>query len=129
MLRMKSSVAEVKNVKPENEKKPLPFVKKPSPSVEEPPAEEETSTHEASPADPVEDKAEDTVEVESGNLDPVTVHYMDSSCGPFECQRCVHWLEPDGCDKVSGDIDPKGMCNLFSCDASKEQVSSPDMEE
>lgn len=39
---------------------------------------------------------------------------MGPEQGPFECERCLHWQDPNACQIVSGDIDPHGCCNLFA---------------
>lgn len=64
----------------------------------------------------IPDTAEGDQETHSsggGVLDQSVVVYMTSDYGPFECQRCVHWVEPNACQVVSGEIDPKGCCNVF----------------
>lgn len=49
--------------------------------------------------------------VETGKIDQASVHYLtsDSICG-----NCKHWLEPGGCDVVSGEISYDGICMLWS---------------
>lgn len=42
-----------------------------------------------------------------------TVAYMTSDKGPFMCNRCQYFNEPNSCQKVEGEIDPAGCCNLF----------------
>jgi hypothetical protein len=39
--------------------------------------------------------------------------YLGPECGPFECEHCVHWEEPNACSIVSGTIAPDGCCNQF----------------
>lgn len=48
-----------------------------------------------------------------GQNDPKVV-YMGSEAGPFRCDRCEYYVDPEACSKVSGYIDPGGCCNLFS---------------
>jgi len=55
------------------------------------------------------------------------VHYLGSESGPFECQSCVFFQGPNGCSIVDGDIDPQGVCNLFTS-ASGDQEAPPDEE-
>lgn len=53
--------------------------------------------------------------------DPEVV-YMTSDQGPFVCGHCQYFLDPNQCQKVSGDIDPEGCCNLYeSVEAGNEQ--------
>lgn len=47
-------------------------------------------------------------------VDPAVARYLGSESGPFECQGCQHWEEPNSCGIVSGDIDPQGVCCLFT---------------
>lgn len=47
-------------------------------------------------------------------VDPDVAGYMGSELGPFECGRCEFWKDPNACAIVSGPIDPRGCCNLFT---------------
>jgi hypothetical protein len=44
--------------------------------------------------------------------DPKVV-YMTGDQGPFKCGHCSYYVDPNACQKVSGDIDPEGCCNLY----------------
>jgi len=50
---------------------------------------------------------------------PQIAGYMGPEEGPFECEHCVHWLDPDSCNIVSGPINSGGCCNLFQRDPDK----------
>lgn len=47
--------------------------------------------------------------------------YATPDNGPFECENCIHFNEPNQCDhpqlvsdpEVNGQVDPEGCCNLF----------------
>lgn len=44
--------------------------------------------------------------------DPMVV-YMTGDQGPFKCANCEYFIEGGACEKVEGEIDPEGCCNLF----------------
>ena len=46
-------------------------------------------------------------------LTKATVVYMTSDQGPFRCDKCDFWVDPNQCELVEGDIDPAGCCNDF----------------
>lgn len=45
--------------------------------------------------------------------DDPKVKYMTADQGPFACGHCTYFIDPNSCQKVSGDIDPEGCCNLY----------------
>lgn len=49
----------------------------------------------------------------AGHVSPAIACYMGPEDGPFQCGRCVHFIESGECEIVSGPIDPGGCCNLF----------------
>lgn len=53
---------------------------------------------------------------EQGQLEPTDpeVNYLTSDQGPFQCGSCSNFLEPSSCSKVTGNIDPEGVCKLFT---------------
>ena len=53
----------------------------------------------------------DIEEVEPGKIDQAAVHYLRPGS---VCKNCTHFLEPDGCDVVSGYVKPEGVCMLWS---------------
>jgi len=61
-------------------------------------------------------------------LPQTTVLYLDSRFGPFECQNCCYFNQPDSCSVVAGNIDPLGVCNLF-CPPNHEEEGTPIPEE
>lgn len=99
-----------------------------SPAEEEAPVIEEPT--EEAPVDPEADaedaivaalgqKAESALKSRASRVDeskkvqPERAGYLGGENGPFECQACYHFA--DGrCDIVLGEIDPKGICNLFT---------------
>lgn len=46
-------------------------------------------------------------------IDQSIVVYMTSDMGPFRCDNCVNWVDPNQCAVVTGVIDPAGCCNVF----------------
>jgi len=54
-------------------------------------------------------------DTEAGKVEPTNpiANYMGPADGPFLCARCEYFEEPRACQKVSGDIDPDGCCNLY----------------
>jgi len=61
----------------------------------------------------------DTPDVEMvspGQVSPLISVYRSPEQGPFECQNCINWLEPNACEVVAGPIEPEGMCNLYTID-------------
>lgn len=41
------------------------------------------------------------------------VVYMDGDKGPFRCDHCEYYTNPNKCEIVEGFIDPAGCCNLY----------------
>lgn len=47
--------------------------------------------------------------------------YATPDLGPFECENCQHFQEPNSCNhpevqsdpEVNGQVDPEGCCNYF----------------
>lgn len=71
-----------------------------------------------SDADMMKEQLLRTPEAEQGQQeqleqDDPQVVYMTSDQGPFQCQNCTYFVDPNACQKVSGEIDPEGCCNLF----------------
>jgi hypothetical protein len=44
---------------------------------------------------------------------PIVV-YMTSDMGPFMCSNCQHFQEDGSCSVVEGQIDPAGICHVFT---------------
>lgn len=63
----------------------------------------------------------------TGTVDQSIVVYMTSDYGPFQCANCEHFVGPNACSVVKGEIDPNGICNIFT-PTSQEEVD-PMMEE
>jgi len=42
------------------------------------------------------------------------VQYQEKPKGAQECDKCLHFLPPNGCKLVEGKINPKGWCVLFA---------------
>jgi hypothetical protein len=42
------------------------------------------------------------------------VQYQETPKKDQECDRCLHFVPPDGCKVVEGKINPKGWCALFA---------------
>jgi hypothetical protein len=47
-------------------------------------------------------------------IDPKLVKYQVRPKADQECDRCLHFIAPDGCKMVAGKISPKGWCSLFA---------------
>lgn len=58
-----------------------------------------------------------------GQVDPSIVVYMTPDFGPFQCSNCVHFLAPNACHVVAGDIDPGGICHVFTPQGPQEPTS------
>lgn len=46
-------------------------------------------------------------------LDQSTVAYKTPDQGPFQCDNCLYFQQPNACDMVDGEIHPQGYCNIF----------------
>lgn len=44
----------------------------------------------------------------------------------FMCGNCIHYMEPNACQIVAGEISPEGICSLHTPDAGA--MSQPDEE-
>ena len=77
--------------------------------------EDSTITPEVETSLPI-DMPEDEVvpEVSTGKLEPYVVVYLDGSFGPFQCSNCKNFQDPNACNVVEGEIDPNGLCHVFS---------------
>jgi len=76
---------------------------------------------EPDPNDPNEGMEQEGPE-SPGSIDPSIAGYMGPEYGPFQCQHCVHFLQPNACQVVAGDIDPEGCCNIFTPSSDNEQA-------
>lgn len=85
---------------------------------------------------PVEEQAEPTSPqgmlpiAGGGQVSPEVARYL----GPDAiCQNCIHFLEPNTCEIVAGQIEPQGRCSLFEADAMEDGMPetelAPDMEQ
>lgn len=61
--------------------------------------------------------------VSADKLDQAIVVYMTSDMGPFACGACAHFEGPNSCGVVDGEIDPAGLCNVFT----PPMVAAPEM--
>ena len=43
-----------------------------------------------------------------------TVQYQDAPKDGAECDKCVNWVAPNGCNIVAGNINPKGWCVAYA---------------
>ena len=54
-----------------------------------------------------------------GMVSPESARYF----GPEgRCMNCIHFSEPGSCEIVSGQIDPEGICSLFTQDSMDEPM-------
>jgi hypothetical protein len=75
------------------------------------------------PQIPVE---EPTVPMEDDLLDPALVVYRGPQEGPFQCSNCIYFTGANTCVQVAGEIDPMGLCNLFTTmSGPAEEVAEP----
>lgn len=63
----------------------------------------------APPMPPPDDMSADDTKV-----DPMVAGYKTPDIGPFICGNCYHFDGESSCQIVSGQIDPEGVCNLFT---------------
>jgi hypothetical protein len=42
------------------------------------------------------------------------VQYQETPKKGQDCEKCLHFVPPDGCKMVGGKINPKGWCLLFA---------------
>ena len=42
------------------------------------------------------------------------VQYQQKPKADQECDKCLHFVPPDGCKLVEGKINPKGWCTLYA---------------
>jgi hypothetical protein len=88
--------------------------------VEEAPQELPVEDPSAMPEDPATAQGQ-------GMVDPTIAVYRTPDMGPFMCGNCQYY-NADGsnsCHLVAGDIDPMGVCNLFTAlpqDQEQEQM-------
>jgi len=82
--------------------------------------------------EPVEQPVEEQAEPSDGMLpmagggqvSPEVARYL----GPDAiCQNCIHFLEPNTCEIVAGQIEPNGRCSLFEADAMEEGMPETEM--
>jgi hypothetical protein len=49
----------------------------------------------------------------AAKLPPTAVGYRTTPNGDKECSNCKFFVAPDACEKVAGNISPKGYCVLW----------------
>ena len=58
-------------------------------------------------------------EMGGGTVSPESARYF----GPEgRCMNCIHFMEPGSCEIVAGQIDPQGICSLFTQDSGEDQI-------
>lgn len=68
---------------------------------------------------PIEEAAEPQDSMEpmmmhgGGQVSPDVARYLPPDA---VCANCIHFMEPNTCEIVSGAIEPQGRCSLFSAD-------------
>ncbi len=73
------------------------------------------SMPEATDVEPVEKSSGPDLGVDAmAKVDQQKANYLGPKDGPFECGNCSFWQDPSECQIVSGTIDPKGVCQLFT---------------
>lgn len=68
-------------------------------------------------------------EGEQEKVSQATVVYMTSDKGPFTCDNCYFWHDPNACKIVEGVIDPKGCCNLYESSQDQDGAEEESPEE
>lgn len=53
------------------------------------------------------------IQPEQHQMSKLAVVYMDGDKGPFRCDHCEYYKDPNECEIVKGFIDPAGCCNLY----------------
>ena len=71
----------------------------------------------------------DSVTPKPGQTSQQIAGYMGPERGPFECEHCIHFGEPNSCDIVSGHIEPEVCCNLFEPDPNRRPKGDDDEDE
>lgn len=84
---------------------------------------------EPDPQDPNEGMEPQEGEDSPGSVDPSIAGYMGPEYGPCVCQNCVHFLEPNACHIVAGNIDPQGFCRIFTPESPQEDAIEPMLDE
>lgn len=70
---------------------------------------------EATDVEPLESDSQPDLGVDSlAKVDQQKANYLGPDQGPFECSNCSFWQDGGACQVVSGKIDPKGVCQLFT---------------
>ena len=61
------------------------------------------------------DKVKESELRSSGKVaqDDPQANYFSPDQGPFKCSHCEYFIVGGACEKVEGQIDPDGCCNLF----------------
>lgn len=52
------------------------------------------------------------------------VNYRPSDTEGGACQGCQHFVPPEGCTRVLGQIDPTGVCDLFEPAETEDMLDS-----
>lgn len=88
------------------------------------------------PVDPTDDADPDLdpdhdgdIDMKGGMVPQQNAGYMGPENGPFECQNCGFFNEPNSCEVVTGSIDPKGCCNNYTPDKDQSEDEGPDEDE
>jgi len=48
-----------------------------------------------------------------GKMTKDQAQYQDTPKGDQKCSACMHYIEPNGCRVVEGNISPDGWCKLW----------------
>jgi hypothetical protein len=61
-----------------------------------------------------------------GVVDPMTAGYRGPDMGPFMCGNCQYFNGDNTCQLVAGEIDPMGICNLFTAPPMEQEEPLPE---
>lgn len=92
------------------------------------PVEDEMMDQMAAASDPSVIPMEEETPVEApaysgGQVDPAIARYFAPE---YMCNNCIHFMDPNACQIVAGEINPEGICSLHTPDATS--MSQPEEE-
>lgn len=64
-------------------------------------------------------------EMGSHKMTKIEAHYTDRGMGASKCKNCQHFMAPNRCQIVLGNISPEGWCTHFESGAISEKWGTP----
>lgn len=111
----------------------VPGMMKPKPQAPPPPVEDDQPVADEPEVqdnlvEEAQEPEEETQESEGVKVPQAIVVYMSGEMGPFQCDHCKYFQDPNACSIVDGEIDPNGLCHVYDPIVEESSEEAPEDE-